>query len=203
MGLVKGAVSFVRYSVEGTMPTNFWDFMADRVRAFAFKDIDDTLDEYSAGWVSVYDMFDSGFAHNVYVVGDYVVLAARADERRVSPALLNKFIAKEEARIKREKQVPRLSRGLRTEIKEQVRQMLVRKAVPLPAVYDLCWNLADNTVLFFSSNKKAMAMLEELFTESFGLHLILQPPYLTAEHLLPPEKHGRLADIGPAFFTGG
>jgi len=203
MGLVKGAVSFVRYSVEGTMPGNFWDIVAERVRAFSFKDIDDTLDEFSVGWVSVYDMFDSGFAYNAYAAGDYVVLAMRADERKVSAALLNKFAAKEEARVKLEKQVPRLNRAHRTEIKEQVRQMLVRKTVPVPAVYDLCWSLAENTVLFFSSNNKAMGMLEDLFKETFDLHLVLQPPYLTAEQLLPPEKHRLLADLEPALFAGG
>jgi DNA recombination-dependent growth factor C len=203
MGLVKGAVNFVRYSVEGTIPDDFWNFAAERIRAMSFKDIDDTLDEYSVGWVSVYEMFDSRFDYNAYAAGDYVVLTMRADERKVSPALLNKFTAKEEARIKREKEVPRLSRTHRTEIKEQVRQMLVGKSIPVPAVYDLCWSLAENTVLFFSSNKKAMGVMEDLFQETFGLHLILQPPYLTAQHLLAPEQHRRLADLGPALFAGG
>jgi hypothetical protein len=32
----------------------------------SFKDIDDTMDEYSIGWVSVADMFDAGFAYSSY-----------------------------------------------------------------------------------------------------------------------------------------
>src|SRR5574340_676784 len=50
----------------------------------------------------------------------------------------------------RMKQIPRLSRAQRMEIKENVTLSLMKKALPMPAVYDMCWNLAENTVLFRS-----------------------------------------------------
>ena len=52
MGLLKGTASFVRFSVLGELPENTLDFIADRVVAFSFQDIDDSYDEYSIGWVS-------------------------------------------------------------------------------------------------------------------------------------------------------
>lgn len=198
MGFISGAASFMRFSVEGELPDSFWDFVADRVAAHSFQDIDDTLDEYSIGWVSVVNMFDADFAYGSYAAGDYVVLSMRVDERKVSPAVLKKCALKEEERVKKERQVPRLSRSARMEIKERVRTQLVRKSVPIPAVYDVCWNLSDGTLLFFSTSKKAMVLLEELFKETFDMSLVLQVPWLTAGHVSDSDTKSRLDALRPA-----
>lgn len=198
MGLLTGSASLTRFTVVGDLPESFWEFVAERVAAQSFKDIDDTLDEYSIGWVSVADMFDAGFAYSSYAAGDYVALTMRIDERKVNPSVLKKFVAKEEERIKREKQVPRLSRSVRLEIKERIRTELVRKSPAIPSTYDLCWNLADNTLLFFSTGKKAMALLEDLFKETFRLSLILQIPWLAGLQLAEGEALERYEDLRPA-----
>jgi DNA recombination-dependent growth factor C len=201
MGLLSGSASFVRYIVEGELPDNFWEFVAERIGAFSFRDIDDTFDEYSIGWVSVENMFDSEFAFSSYRAGDYIVLSMRIDERKVAPAVLKKFCLKEEERIKKERQVPRLNRAHRQEIKENMQLQLVKKVVPVGTIYDLCWNLADSTLLFFSTSNKAQAVLEDFFKETFGLRLIPQIPYLTAEHLLGPDDREGLADLKPQIFV--
>lgn len=197
MGLLSGSASFMRFSVEGELPASFWEAVADKIAAHSFRDIDDTLDEYSIGWVSVASMFDAGFQQCPYAAGDYVVLSLRVDERKVSPAVLRKCVLKEEERIKREKQLPRLGRSAQQEIKERVRTQLLRKSVPIPAVYDLAWNLSDATLLFFSTNKKALVLLEELFKETFGLSLVLQIPWTTAGHVADREVRQRLEELRP------
>lgn len=197
MGLLSRTASFVRYSVEGQLPENFWDFAAERIARFAFQDIDDTFDEYSIGWVAIDNMFDSSFAHASYAVGDQIVLAMRIDERKVSATLLKKFSLKEEERVKKEHRAPRLSRGHREQIKEDVRLQLVKKALPLPSVYELSWNLADNTILFFSTSAKAQSILEDFFKDCFGLSIILQVPYLAAANLLDHHELERLKEIQP------
>ncbi len=201
MGFISGSASFVRFSVEGELPENILDFIADRIAAFSFQDIDDTYDEYSIGWVSVLNMFDSNFEYGSYANGDYVTLTMRVDERKVSPVILKKFCLKEEERVKKEKQIPKISRTMKSEIKERIRVELMRKSVPIPAVYDLCWNLSDSTLLFFSTNKKAQALLEDFFKETFGLLIMQQIPYITADHLLDEDDSMRLASIGPDFFA--
>ncbi len=198
MGLLSTSATFVRFAVEGEMPTNFWDFAAEKIAAHAFRDIDDTYDEYSIGWVSVVNMFDSEFEYASYAAGDYIALSMRIEERKVPAAVLKKLCLKEEERLKKERQVPKLSRGVRLEIKENMKLKLSKKAVPMPAVFDLCWNLADNTVLFFSTSGKVQTALEDLFKETFDLHLVLQVPYLTASHLIAPELEDRLADLSPS-----
>ncbi len=191
MGLLTGSASFTRFRIESDMPDHFWDFVAERVPAHSFRDIDDTMDEYSIGWVSVANMFDSDFAFSSYAAGDYVVLTMRTDERKVSPAVLKKFTLKEEERIKREKEIPRLNRAARLEIKERVRAELIRKSAPIPATYDLCWNLSNNTLFFFSTSKKAIALLEDLFKETFEMSLIIQIPWLHGYRMLEDDAvHG-------------
>ncbi|MDD2466181.1 MAG: recombination-associated protein RdgC [Desulfobulbus sp.] len=198
MGLLTGSASLTRFIVTGEIPESFWDFAAQRVAAMSFKDIDDTLDEYSIGWVSVADMFDSSFTYSSYAAGDYITLTMRIDERKVTPSVLKKYVMKEEERVKREKQVPRLNRSARLEIKERIQAELMRKSPPVPSTYDLCWNLADNTLLFFSSSKKAMALLEDLFKETFNLSIILQIPWLTGLHMAEGEAAEKYEDMRPA-----
>jgi len=195
MGLLSRTTTFVRYAVEGELPGDFWEFAAERISRYSFQDIDDTFDEYSIGWVSIDNMFDSSFAHASYAAGDYIVLSLRIDERKVSKTLLQKYSLKEEERIKRERQVPRLSRSQRVRIKEDIRLQLVKKTLPVPSIYDLCWNLAENTVLFFSTNTRAQSALEDFFKECFGLRIILQVPYLAAAHLLDADGRERLQDL--------
>ena len=201
MGLLKGTASFVRFGVEGDLPENIWDFIADKVAAFAFRDIDETYDEDSLGWVSVLNMFDTEFDYASYAAGNYVTLTMRFDERKVSSVIVKKYVQKEEERIKKEKKIPKISRSMRVEIKERIQNELMRKAQPVPAVFDLCWNLENSTLIFFSTNKKAQALLEDLFKECFGLNLMQQIPYVCGEHLLEEEDVERLARITPEYFV--
>lgn len=201
MGLLSASATFVRYAVEGELPQNFLDFAAERIAQHAFRDIDDNYEERSVGWVSVLNMFDSAFEYASFIAGDKIVLTMRIDERKVSPKVLKKFCLKEEERIKKERQIPKLSRSQKLEIKENMQLMLLKKAVPVPATYDLCWNLSNGTVLFFSTNLKAQTELEDFFKKTFDLSLVLQIPYLTAEHLLEPEDHDALARLTPDIFV--
>lgn len=201
MGLLKGSASFVRFSVEGELPENLLDFVADRVVSFAFRDIDDTYDEYSIGWVSILNMFDSEFKYASYAAGDYITLTLRIDERKVSSAILKKVVQKEEERVRLEKELKKLPRSMKVEIKDRIRTELMRKAVPIPTIYELCWSLSDSTLIFFSTNKKAQALLEDYFKETFGLLIKQQIPYITAEHLLDEDQVAVLDRINPEIFV--
>jgi hypothetical protein len=200
MGLMNGSASFVRFAVTGDLPENPLDYIARRISAYSFRDIDETTDEYSVGWVSVLNMFDAAFEYASFRNGDYIVLSLRIDERKVSSAVLKKFIAKEEERVRRERQVPKLGRAARIEIKERVKAELTAKSIPVPTVYDLCWNLSDNTLLFFTTNKKAHTVLEDFFKDCFGLLIIQQIPYNTAEKLLGSESGSALESMNPQLF---
>ncbi len=201
MSFLKGTASFVRFSVEGELPENSLDFIANRVIAYSFKDIDETYDEYSIGWVSVLNMFDTQFAFASYVAGDFITLTLRIDERKVSPAILKKFVQKEEERVRLERQLPKLSRSVKVEIKERIRTELMRKAIPIPSTFELCWNLSNSTLLFFSTNKKIHSVLEDYIKESFGVLIRQQIPYVTAEYLVGEEHNVSLESLAPEIFV--
>jgi DNA recombination-dependent growth factor C len=201
MGLIKGSTSFVRFSVEGNLPENPWEFIAERVLLFSFKDIDDSIEENSLGWVSIFNMFDGEFQYASYASGNFVTLSLRFDERKVSAPILKKFVLKEEERIKREKQIPKISKSMKAEIKERICSELIHKAMPLPSVFDVSWNLADSTLLFFTTNQKAQTLLEDLFKKTFNLSLIQQVPYNTAENLLNREDVNLLSTVTPDVFV--
>lgn len=197
MGILSSSFTFVRYAVEGEIPDNFWEFIAERLVPMSFRDIDDSLDERSVGWVSVHNMFDTELQPEEYGIGDYIVLSLRIDERKVSPKLLKKFCLKEEERLKRERELPKLNRSQKMEIKENVRLQLLKQTPPQAATYDVCWNLAESVLYFFSTGEKIQEELENFFKETFGLSLQLQIPYLTAEHLVAPDKRDELARLSP------
>lgn len=90
---------------------------------------------------------------------------------------------------------------MRVEIKERIENELMRKALPVPSVFDLCWNLEDSTLMFFSTNQKAQGLLEDLFKETFGLNIMQQIPYVCGEHLLDEEEMDKLAAVTPDFFV--
>ncbi len=200
MGLLTGSASLTRFAVSGELPASPWDFIAGQVVKYAFKDIDDTLDELSVGWVAVDNMFDASFAGASYAAGDYVALTMRVDERRVSSAVLKKFCQKEERRILREKQLPRLARAARLEIRERIHAELLRKSPPVPSTCDLYWHVGEGRVLFFSTSKKNISLLEELFRESFGLGLVLQIPWLVGEGMTEGASREALRNLQPAVF---
>lgn len=162
MGLMAGSASFI----ELTVPRDVL-FNPSQVTPHTFRDIDDNLDTGSAGWVSPLDQFDT--SRPILALGDYVVLAMRIDERKVPGAVLKRMVAKEERRVRIEQQVPRLSRGMRREIKERIHTELIRTARPVTTVVEVVWNVVDGRILFFSTSGGALEIFESLFKETFGI----------------------------------
>jgi len=206
MTLLKGSTSFVEFSVPtGKLPeVDVHHFIRERVPAFAFRDIEDTFDDYSIGWVSPLNMFNSDFDP---IVGDYVVMSLRVDERRVPSVVLKKYVAMAFDQERQEKQIPRLSRSRKIEIKERVKTELVRKAKPTPSVFEVVWDLDGNRALLLSTGKQAQELLQGLFTETFGINI--EP--VCPESVLPDEVNPRefltwlwfRSDTGNAEFNDG
>lgn len=161
MSLFSGAVNIMELAVPETV-----EFTEKKLSQWQFQDIDDTYDNHSAGWVSPLDMFD--VANLALVLGDYVVLSMRIDERKVSSALLKKLVAKEERRVRIENQVPKLSRAQRVVIKERIRTELVRKAKPTSITVEVVWNVTDRRLFFLAVPGASLEVFSDLFKQTFG-----------------------------------
>lgn len=174
------SLTVTRYTVYGELPKNFWAWARERVEKFAFRDIDDTADVASAGWVSIENMFAAAHANEGFTVGDYIVMTMRIDERKVAASVIKKFCGKREAQEKKDKEIPKIPRWRKTEIKEQVTQELTKRAVPDTQLHDMAWNLDEGVVYLCTHTNAAKEVFESLFKECFEGLVITEDIHATA-----------------------
>jgi hypothetical protein len=163
MPLLSGTANFIEFTVPEEA---VFDPTSGRVLAHLFMDIDDSYDNISIGLVPVFDMFSK--APPFLELGDYVITALRVDERKVPGAVLKKLVAKEIHQVCAKKQLPRLSRAAKIDIRERVFAELIRKTPPSPVVADIVWSVNDRRLFLFSTNNNVLEVFEELFIETFG-----------------------------------
>jgi hypothetical protein len=187
MSFSKNSVSFTRYRISDPVPSSVWGQAADRLRRFAFKDIDDLPEERSFGWTAFEDMLDTLWQSQPLEKGLYLTFALRLDTRRVPPAVIKKHLAlalrKEEAAM-RDLGKKFISRERRKELKEQVLLRLRGHFLPIPALFEVVWNTASSVIYFTSVQQKMRDLFEELFVSTFDLHITPLTPYELAASLL-------------------
>ncbi len=198
MGFFSATVSISRYKVTDPLPDNFWNYAIEAVNRHHFSEMDHSLKEINLGWVSPTDPFKSEITLPEISFGNYLILSMRIDERKIPQPVLKKHVLLEERRIMGEKGLKRLSRRIRSEIKDRVRQGLLAKVLPVPKTYDLCMDISDGTVLFMSCKPKAREMLENLFYNTFSMQLDPVIPFTLASSLLTESEFIHyLNKIGP------
>ncbi len=204
MGFLSSSVSFTRYRILEDVSQDLWLKLPDLLLDYSFQDIDHTADERSFGWVSIDNMLDNKWATASPFKGEYIAFALRLDTRRIPPAVFKKHfnIALEEQRLQNKKQNKAfLSRDQKREIKERVRSQLLSRTLPVPAIFDVIWNMSSNIIYFASIQDKAKSLFEELFIQTFELHLEPATPYFWALHLLGSEYKHNLDKYKPNIFV--
>jgi len=187
MALFSGQLSYVRYAAEDAAEDISNEFVLARLQANAFHDLDLlSLKDRSLGWVSAENMALAAFDDLRWAKGPYLVFALRIDERRVPPLAMKAAYLREEIKQLKATGQERLSRRDRDALKEQVRQSLIKKSLPVPSLYELCWTPSQRTVLFFSTSKKANDEFTHFFYRSFDIRLNRPEPAspASAEHRL-------------------
>ena len=201
MSFLKSSTSFTRFRILDPVPESFWAEVTDRLRRNSFTDIDDLPEERSFGWTAFEDILDGTFAVHPVEKGNYLVFCLRLDTRRVPPAVIKKHLAlamrKEEAQ-NREMGRKFISRERRKELKEQVLLRLRMRFLPIPAEFQVVWNPAKSVVYFSSTQQKMLDLFEELFINTFGLHLVPLTPLELAAGLLGDGQ--RLEELEPTQF---
>jgi DNA recombination-dependent growth factor C len=187
MSFLKGSTSFTRFRITDPVSPALWPEAPDKLRQYAFKDIDETPEERSYGWVSFEDMLDALWRANPAEKGGYIVFSLRLDTRRVPPAVIKKHLAlalKKEEALNREQGKKFISRERKKELKEQVMLRLKQRFLPIPAEFHVVWNTAESLVYFASTQQKMIDLFQECFTRTFNLHLEPLGPYELAAKLL-------------------
>jgi hypothetical protein len=175
MGFRKGTLTFARYRLIGDLPDHFSDFFNERIRHNGFQNVWRTTDEKATGWTSLDNPLDTDFEYASYAQGRYLLFSMRIDRKSVAPALLRLRILEAERKILTESGQKRLYREQREGIRESVRLDLLGKTLPVPAFFEVCWSVPENTLTFCSLSDKIFDELQELFRDSFK---VTPCPYL-------------------------
>lgn len=93
----------------------------------------------------------------------YLLFSLRIDSRKVPGAVLKKETEKAlSAWLEEHPGLARVPKQKKEEIKEAVTASLLAKTMPVPATYDVVWNIETGKVLLLTTNKKAMETFEVL-----------------------------------------
>lgn len=192
MGMLGSSISLTRFAVQGLLPVaskeEFWPLVAERLQRFAFKPIDQTLDERSIGFVELRDHKEFGFSNPGETwIGDWLVFSLRQDTRRVPGAVLKDELAKAHKEwLEGHPGVRRVPKQVREQILDSVKLRLLAKTLPVPAVVDVAWDIARNRLLLFTTNAKTIDEFTGLFKKAFHECVpMLVSPFALACSLMP------------------
>lgn len=204
MGFISASTSFTRYRIIEEIPDTLWPELTDRLKKNAFQDIDHTADERSFGWVCFDDMLDPEWVTAPPEKGEFVTFGLRLDTRRTSAAVMKKHFTmalnQEMARMEKEGK-KFVSRDRKKELREQTKLKLMARSLPVPAVFDVVWNIRTNVVYLSSSQAKLRSLFEDIFTMTFDLHLEPLTPYYLALSKLDEDQQQALDKLEPTEFA--
>ncbi|AEB10382.1 recombination-associated protein RdgC [Desulfobacca acetoxidans] len=202
MGLFSKSLSCTRYFVRGELPEDFLSWADERLQHFAFREIDDTNDEKSWGWVEFDNLLQPEFTGGQAHKGEYLAFSLRLDARKVPAALFRKHFLIAELTVREQQKFRRLSRQQKLELKKSVMQDLLRRQMPQPTIFDVVWHPDRQRLWLFATSPKVRETFESLFRETFELDIYLLFPYTLAQDLLKSEAAlNRLEMVEPVVFT--
>ena len=198
MSFQKASTSFTRFRIIDDIPADLWASIPEKLRQYAFIDIDDIAEERAFGWTSFDDMLDTEWRQSPPEKGDFLTFSLRLDTRRIPPAVLRKHVRlalrDEEERIKALGK-KFIVRERKKEIQEQVKLRLMGRFLPIPAEFQVVWNMRSGRVYFASTQTKMIEMFLDLFTRTFELRLEQLLPYSLALAMFGEEISAKLDDV--------
>jgi hypothetical protein len=171
MGFLKGTMTFSQYQLTGEIPADFNKIFDEQIKKYAFPDFIGVATEKAIGWTDIGDPLDTSFAYGKYNFGNYLIFSLRIDRKIIPPALFRlKYLQAEKAFLA-QRAVKKVYRSQRDELKEAVRNDLLKKVQPIPSFFEICWHPQENRLLFSSLSDKVNDDFHGLFIESFDFLL--------------------------------
>jgi DNA recombination-dependent growth factor C len=204
VGFLSASTSVVRYVAVAPARMER-DAIAKAVTKRAFRESDpDVGDPRQAwGWITIHDPLQTTFTPADLFFHHYLVLGFRYDKRLVPPKLL--FL--ERRRLENERKavrgVTKLGAAERREIKDEIAERLVARALPTPRLFDVVWNVDTGRVYFSGKLRAAREAFADCFRETFGVAPVPLIPYLAAEHVgLGARDVDAVRAVEPSSMTG-
>lgn len=204
MGILSASSTLTRFRLIDAVPETLWPTVLDKLKQFAFQDIDNTFEERSFGWVSFEDMLDTEWNSAPPAKGAYIAFALRLDTRRIPAAISKKYVlmSMRDEKIRMQEQGKQfISRERRTELRDLVKQRLMSKVLPIPAIFDVVWATDTNIIYLASTRSPIIDMFSTHFTRSFELHLEPLTPYTVATLKLDETDIAKLDSLEQTLFS--
>lgn len=202
--MLANSLTLTRYRIIEDVPMDLATTIPDKLKQFAFIEIDATADERSFGWVNFDNMLDMGWTQSPPEKANYIMFALRVDTRKIPPTTLKKHyeeaLEKELAR-NMEQGKNFVSRDRKRELKEQVTLRLRSKTVPTPAVNSIVWDFQANRIYIDTGTSKTCALFEDYFSLTFDLHIEPLTPFFLAMELKGEPQAHKLENLEPTIFV--
>lgn len=189
------STNITMYQLIGAFPKanteNLFEIISERLSRFAFQDITETADEFSAGWVQTDDSQATAFSSPAFTwVDNFLFFSLRYDSRKVPAANLKQEISDREAAWLEDKpNFRRPPKQVRAEIKESAKLALLIKTLPVPKVFDAVIDMDKSVLYLLTTSRKEVDLFEKLLPKTFEgyeLHLVPFVPYTFATDILKP-----------------
>ena len=195
MGFLSGSASFTRFIVEGSFRQDSLERYREQIIRNSFRDFDEhSIEERSAGWVHMTDIFDSEFEADSFLKPPYVALSFRVDVRKVPIKAIRQQCIRAEKEIMRNEELEFLPAARRKEIKEFLWNQLIRRAIPRTSTYDMIWNTENSNLFFGSTVNRIIDEFSEFFFRTFGTTLYSIFPYSLGWHMLQKDGDPSVMD---------
>ena len=184
MGIMSSSVALTRYMTMGKPREPFLETVRDALARHAVRDIDGETEVKSVGWTGFEKHFTKEFDPEHLACGEYLAFCLRIDKKSLPGKVVRKCVSIESRKKLSETNRQFLSKEEKLEIRERVEAGLLTKIPAAPSVFDVLWDLTEDEVWLFSTQKAAKEEFETLFNKSFGMTLIPLFPYTLAENRL-------------------
>lgn len=202
MGIFGGSFTFKKFRVMDDIPSEFQQDLAKNLARFAFREINpQTNPEYSIGWVPPFDPLATNLAVENVVLGKYILLGIRRDKKNISAPMLKAQTTEALRAKRRERNGRKLSKEETNEIRDLVKDNMIRSVSPVTNFFEMAWNFETGEVYFSSQAAKAATEFAELFEETFKLSLEEMNLVARTEDYIASKGLGlELMDLDPSNF---
>ncbi len=174
MSLFKGALTVRRYRVLGAPPDDFRSVYPQLLQERAFHEpMGMTRSEEIEGWVLTQNLLDTDFSNQEkWLYNQYLAAALRVDKKTLPARLVKAMLEKRIKAWCEEHRRERAPASVRTELKELLEDELYGRTLPRVAVFEFCWNLVENWVIYFNTSEGPNDRFRKRFRDTFGLPLV-------------------------------
>lgn len=164
MGILKGSLTYLRFRVEGPVPSAYVEAFEKAIEIRRFVPLhQDGEDNESFGWVPIQKPYadDEPVLNDYFLYGERVVVGYREDVIVYPKAMIHD-------QVERRLQEHRIDRKV---AQASVMSEMRKRLLPKSKVVDVMWDLSRSELRFFARGKGLTERFTSLFEQTFQVRL--------------------------------